>query len=243
MKNKLLLLNAVLLVAIGAGVWCLREAWVAARTREQAVLGRPLPPRPVAGAPADPRIEPVLATSYANIAEKMLFAKDRNPTVVVEVKAEPPKPMPKLPALYGVMNLLDGTTAIMSEKGDMKHIGVRPGDKIGEFTLVAVNRDEITLAWEGKEVTRKIDEMIDRAGPSQAPSIGTVSRPKPVNGVVVPQSQEPQKKGDPAPGVEVAKGIRACQPGDASPAGTVADGYKKLVTPTPFGDSCRWVPQ
>ncbi|HXI40807.1 MAG TPA: hypothetical protein VNH83_12550 [Bryobacteraceae bacterium] len=242
MKNKLLLLNAVLLVAIGAGVWRLREAWVAVRTREQAVLGRRMAPRSVDNATPDPRIEPVLATSYANIAEKMLFAKDRNPTVVVEVKPEVPKPMPKLPALYGVMNLLDGTTAIMSEKPDLKHVGVRPGDKIGEFTLVAVNRDEITLAWEGKEVTRKIDEMIDRAGPAQAPSVGVATRPKPVNGVVAP-SQEPQKKGEPVPGVEVAKGIRACQPGDASPAGTVADGYKKLVTPTPFGDSCRWVPQ
>ena len=243
MKNKLLLLNAVLLVAIGTGVWRFREGWVAARAREQAVLSRRVTPRPVGNAPADPHIEPVLATSYADIAEKMLFAKDRNPTVVVEVKPEPPKPMPKLPVLYGVMNLLDGTTAIMSEKAETKHVGVRPGDKIGEFTLVAVNRDELTLAWEGKEVTRKIDDMIDRAGPVQPAPSGTIPRPKPVSGVVAPQSQEPARKAEPIPGVEVAKGIRACQPGDSSPAGTVADGYKKLVTPTPFGDSCRWVPQ
>ena len=243
MKNKLLLVNAVLLVAIGAGVWRLREAWGGARAREQAVLGSRVAPRPVGNAPADPSIEPVLATSYADIAEKMLFAKDRNPTVVVEVKPEPPKPMPKLPALYGVMNLLDGTTAIMSEKPETKHVGVRPGDKIGEFTLVAVNRDEITFAWEGKEVTRKIDDMIDRAGPQQPAPSGVMPRPKPVSGSVEPQSQAQQKRSDPVPGVEVAKGIRACQPGDPSPAGTVAEGYKKLVTPTPFGDSCRWVPQ
>jgi len=242
LKNKLLLLNAVLLVTIGAGVWRLREAWQSARAREEAVLGRRVTPKLRGSAPAGPHPEPVLATSYADIAEKMLFAKDRNPTVVVEVKPEPPKPMPKLPALYGVMNLLDGTTVIMSEKPEMKHVGVRPGEKIGEFTLVAVNRDEITLDWEGKEVTRKIDDMIDRAGPVQpAPSVAT-RRSGPA--VVAPaQSQAPQKKGEPVPGVEVAKGIRACQPGDASPAGTVADGYKKLVTPTPFGDSCRWVPQ
>jgi hypothetical protein len=242
LKNKLLLLNAVLLVAIGAGVWRLREAWLAARTREEAVLHRRVTPPSPGSVPAGPRIEPVLATSYADIAEKMLFAKDRNPTVVVEVKPEPPKPMPKLPALYGVMNLLDGTTAIMSEKPEMKHVGVRPGDKIGEFTLVAVNRDEITFSWDGKEVTRKIDDMIDRAGPVQPAPGGIMQRSKPVT-VVAPQSQAPQPRGEPAPGVEVAKGIRACQPGDASPAGTVTEGYRKLVTPTPFGDSCRWVPQ
>jgi len=241
LKNKLLLLNAALLVAIGAGVWRLREAWVAARAREVAVLGRRVTPKSMVSAPAGPRIEPVLATSYAEIAEKMLFAKDRNPTVVVEVKPEPPKPMPKLPALYGVMNLLDGTTAIMSEKPELKHVGVRPGEKIGEFTLVAVNHDEITFAWEGKEVTRKIDEMIDRAGPVQ-PAPGVAQRSGPAV-VAVPPSQAQHAKGEPTPGVEVAKGIRACQRGDTSPAGTVADGYKKLVTPTPFGDSCRWVPQ
>lgn len=242
MRNKLLLLNAVLLVAIGAGVWRLRVAWVAARAREEAVLGRRVTAPPPGIAPAGPRVEPVLATSYAEIAEKMLFAKDRNPTVVVEVKPEPPKPMPKLPALYGVMNLLDGTTVIMSEKPEMKHVGVRPGDKIGEFTLVAVNRDEITLAWDGKEVIRKIDDMIDRAGPVPPAPSGATPRSGPV-AAAAPQSQAPQKRGEPAPGVEVAKGIRACQPGDTSPAGTMADGYKKLVTPTPFGDSCRWVPQ
>lgn len=241
MKSKLLLLNAALLCAIALGVWRLREAWVAARVREDAVLHRPVTPKSLGSAPAGPHIEPVLATSYADIAEKMLFARDRNPTVVVEVKPEPPKPMPKLPALYGVMNLLDGTTAIMSEKPEMKHVGVRPGDKIGEFTLVAVDRDEITFAWEGKEVTRKIDAMIDRAGPVQPAPAGVAPRSGPA--VVAAPPQASQKRGEPAPGVEVAKGIRACQPGDGSPAGTVADGYKKLVTPTPFGDSCRWVPQ
>lgn len=243
MKSKLLLLNAVLLVAIGAGVWRLREAWLAARVREESVLGRRVAPPPLGSPPAAPRTEPVLATSYADIAEKMLFAKDRNPTVVVEVKPEPPKPMPKLPALYGVMNLLDGTTVIMSEKPDMRHVGVRPGDKIGEFTLVAVNHDEITLAWQGKEVVRRIDDMIDRAGPVQPAPSGVASRSGPVVAAAAPPSQAQQKRGEPAPGVEVAKGIRACQPGDTSPAGTVADGYKKLVTPTPFGNSCRWVPQ
>jgi hypothetical protein len=241
LKSTLPLLTAALPVAIGAGVWRLPEAWVAARAREEAVLHRRVTPKSIAGAPAGPRIEPVLATSYADIAEKMLFAKDRNPTVVVEVKPEPPKPMPKLPALYGVMNLLDGTTAIMSEKPETRHVGVRPGEKIGEFTLVAVDRDEITFAWEGKEVTRKIDAMIDRAGPVPPAPSGMQRSGQAV--VAVPPSQAQQARGDPAPGVEVAKGIRACQRGDTSPAGTVADGYKKLVTPTPFGDSCRWVPQ
>jgi hypothetical protein len=35
--------------------------------------------------------------------------------------------------------------------------------------------------------------------------------------------------------------MKACQPGDTSPAGTVVDGYKKIVEQTPFGPACRWI--
>ena len=42
------------------------------------------------------------------------------------------------------------------------------------------------------------------------------------------------------PGAETGTGIKGCQPGDNSPAGAVVDGYRKLVTETPFGKSCRW---
>ena len=44
-------------------------------------------------------------------------------------------------------------------------------------------------------------------------------------------------------GVEVGTATqpaRACKPGDNSPAGTVVDGYKKTVIPSPFGSMCRW---
>jgi hypothetical protein len=241
LKNRLLLLNLTLLVATGVGVWRLRENWLAARAREPLILYRSVAARPAGPIPASPPISGVLATSYADVAQKMLFAKDRNPTVVVEVKPVAPKPMPKLPVLYGVMNLLDGSTAIMSEKPEMQHVGVRPGDKIGEFTLVAITRDDVIFGWEGKEVTKKIDEMIDRTGPVQTAHVGTTPRPTSGNPPAPPPVQQPRS--EPTPGVEVAQGIRACQPGDTSPAGTVADGYRKLVTPTPFGNSCRWVPK
>ncbi|MBI4876733.1 MAG: hypothetical protein HY822_19020, partial [Acidobacteria bacterium] len=44
------------------------------------------------------------------------------------------------------------------------------------------------------------------------------------------------------PGAEVAPGMRACQPGDSSPVGTVVDGMRKVVTKTPFSVICRWEP-
>ena len=39
-----------------------------------------------------------------------------------------------------------------------------------------------------------------------------------------------------------AGGVRTCVAGDTSPPGTVLEGYKKVVTRTMFGETCRWEP-
>lgn len=42
------------------------------------------------------------------------------------------------------------------------------------------------------------------------------------------------------PGADVGLGYRSCLPGDNSPSGTIADGYRKVMTTSPFGVSCGW---
>jgi len=242
LTRKLVLLNLVLLLGVTAAGWRFRQDWLAARAREQRLFGRhvkpPAPPPVIFSRP----VEPVMAASYADIALKMLFSKDRNPNVVVEVKPEPPpKPMPPLPVLYGVMNLPGGATAVMSEKANTRHLGIRPGEKVGEFTLLAVNRDDITLEWDGKQLVKKINDLIDRSGPPQAPAEGNTPRAAAPTGQSSTQlSPQPAAKAE--PGKEMNSRMRACQPGDNSPAGTVSGGFKKLITATPFGDQCRWEP-
>jgi hypothetical protein len=39
-----------------------------------------------------------------------------------------------------------------------------------------------------------------------------------------------------------AQGIKLCQAGDSNPAGTVVDGYRKVIKATPFGGICSWEP-
>ena len=241
MTRKLLLLNFVLLVAVGAAAWRLREDWLAARAREQALLHRRVAPPPLPPVTFTKPAEPVLAASYADIAQKMLFAKDRNPNVVVDVKPVPVKPMPPLPLLYGVMHLPDGATAIMSEKSGGRHRGVRPGEKVGEFTLLDVSLDDITLEWDGKQMVKKIDDLIDRAGPQQPAADANTPRATPAAAQSTAQLS-PQPQGKPEPGKEMNDRMRACQAGDTSPAGTVSGGFRKLVTATPFGSQCRWEP-
>ena len=238
MKRKLLIAN-VLLLGLAAGVAVhLRRDWLEARSREQAVLAqriRPVPPPPIGALPA---AEPVRAAGYAEIAQKTLFSKDRNPDVIVEVPAPPPpKPMPPLPVFHGLLNLGDGATAILSEKPGAQHRDFRPGEQVGEFKLVAVNNEEIVLEWEGKTITKKVDDMIDRTPPPPAPA---ASAPATAARSV---SVAPSSPAQAAPGEDLGgRGINACQKGDTSPAGTVAGGMRKVIKNNPFGASCYWEP-
>jgi hypothetical protein len=236
LKRKLIALDLALVAAIGAASWRLRQDWITLRAREHRLYKRSVKPSPPPVLSVGSAPQPVAAVGYAEIAQKMLFSKDRNPDVVVEVEQPKPKPMPPLPVLYGVMNLLDSTTVVMSENAAAPHHGVRLGEQIGPFTLVAVNREDITFEWEGGPVTKKIDDMLVRE-PAPAPPHKTAaqrpSQPARVEGQPVP-------KADAAPGADIGSGIRACQAGDSSPAGTVSDGYRKTVSASPFGSICRW---
>jgi hypothetical protein len=145
------------------------------------------------------------------------------------------------------MNLGDGLTVIMSEKAGERHRGVQVGQQIGPYKLAAVEGEQLVFTWKDKTVKKKIDELISRreekveVAAANADQANT-GAPRPGGRIVpeTPASKVPAPKVEAAPGVEMAPGISACQPGDDSPAGTVKDGKRKVVTKTPFGDACRW---
>jgi hypothetical protein len=239
LKRKLLIANLVLLGLAATLAVHLRREWLEARTREQVVLQqriKPVPPPPIGALPAG---DPVRAAGYADIAQKTLFSKDRNPDVIVEVPAPPPpKPMPPLPVFHGLLNLGDGATAILSEKPGAEHRDFRPGELVGEFKLVAVNNEEIVLEWEGKTITKKVDDMIDRT-PAPAPHAAAAAPATAARAIEV----TPPPPAHAAPGDDLGgRGISACQKGDTSPAGTVTDGMRKVIKNNPFGASCYWEP-
>jgi len=238
LKRKLLIANVVLLGLAAVLTVHLRREWLEAHVREQAVLRqriKPVPPPPIGALPA---AEPVRAAGYADIAQKMLFSKDRNPNVAVEVPAPPPpKPMPPLPVFHGLLNLGDGATAILSERPGAEHRDFRPGEQVGEFKLVAVNSEEIVLEWDGKTITRKVDDLIDRTPPpAPAASSAPATAARALSLTPAPPAQA-------APGEELGhRGVSACQKGDTSPAGTIANGMRKVTLNNPFGATCYWEP-
>jgi hypothetical protein len=235
LNRKLWILNIVLAgVAIYAGMQFRRE-YRAAKTREAATLQAPsrvlaLPPYS-----SPPGTAPVTPTSYADVAQKFLFDKSRNPTVVVEPPPPPPvKPMPPLPVYHGSMNLGGGVLVVLSVSKDAPHQTVRPGEAIGQFKLVSVNSEDMTLEWEGQTINKKVDELTAPAAPVEtaaAAKVEAASTPTPPPAAV--------KSG---PGEVTQFGFKTCAVNDGNGEGSVMEGYKKVMHTTPFGQSCTWEP-
>ncbi|MCZ2148270.1 MAG: hypothetical protein LC126_10880 [Bryobacterales bacterium] len=234
MRKKLWTLNLVLVVSLGLLGRQLRQEWQAARERERTMLSqvvKPAPPPPVTPQPAPGALQ---AAGYLDVAQQMLFSKDRNPNVVVEQAA--PKPVPAFPKFYGVMNLGDGLTAILND-GPGRQRPFKAGDKVGEFKLAEIGNDALTLEWEDKKFVKRFAELQDRSTPAPAEA----GRPAPVTSIQAapPKPPEPARTG---PGADMGMGISACNANDPSPPGTVVDGKRKVVSESPFGKVCRWEP-
>ena len=243
MSRKLFLLNLLLIALVGGAAWHLRQSWQEAGTRQRGFLERAVP---AAAAPATPKIDPVApasAASYTEVATKMLFSRDRNPNVIVE---EPkPKPVPQFPVAYGVLLFGDTATAFLSEAPGKPQKSYRTGEKVGPFKLAAMTQKELVLEWEDKTFTKTVEELKPKADAAPAPQPGSKSTELPKNTSAVTPSEkilEIQKSMTKDVGIDVGGTDRVCVPGDTAPPGTVTNGFRKVVTQTPFGQSCRWVP-
>jgi hypothetical protein len=242
LTRKLIALDLVLLLAAALLAVQVRREWLSANSREQAFRQKKMNPTP---APAlAPLVQPAPLTAglYAMVAQVNLFSKDRNSNVVLDPVVQPvPKPVPPFPIAGGVM-LWEGVppTVVLSEKLGSPQKGYHPGDKVGEWQVVSVDTQYLILEWDGKQFKKRLDELLDKNAltvAEVAPQAGP-STPAPTPDQVqqlTPKAQGPSDK-------EVAPGIKACVPGDTSPAGAVVGGMKKVVTASPFGSVCRWEP-
>ncbi len=231
MKKKLLLLDLALAATVVVLAMQVRDKWLEAQKRSEVMFHQKLKSFPPPPHSPLPEVPSVTAASYSAVAMKYLFSADRNPTVIVEPPKE--KPMPPLPVYYGMMSLSDGATVIMSAKQGEPSQGIHFGEKVGEFTLVDVEDDQVTLEWNNKTVTKKISELRPQVGMTQA-AAKTSDTPRPA------AQPQPAARVEAGPWQEVGPGLRACRPGDASPAGTTKDGWKKVLVVTPMGNACHW---
>lgn len=236
MKGRLALVNLTLAALAVFGAWQLRVRWLDARARETALYRQQVKPPPAPPVVPIPPVQPVTAISYGDVAQKMLFSKDRNSAVEIDVV--PVKPMPPLPVAYGVMVFGEVRSAILSPRPSAAHRAFAPGEMVGEFKLVSVDPEELVFEWDGQTIVKKLEELVAKGratGAAQAPE--TAAAPPPVPPPVTTTVAAPVR---PGPGMQMTPEMRACQPGDPTPAGTVMEGMRKFVTRTPFGEQCRW---
>lgn len=248
MKKKLLAVNIVLAaLAIFAG-YQIRQGYLESRAREQRVLSQKPAVTNPNGAPARPAAPPVSPAQYVDVAQKMLFTADRNPTVILDpVKQPPPPPVPPFPVAHGVILFGDlPPTIILSQKGRNDQQGYKVGDTVGGFLIASIDNTDVVFTWNGQEFKKAIADLVDYSSPAPAATAPAVSASTAANRPAAPEppkatslSPEELKK----PGQDMGGGFYACNAGDASPVGTVFNGAVKKESKNPFapgGRSCYW---
>lgn len=242
--SRLLLLNALLLGGIAMASLRLMELNEQTARREQMVHDA-APSLPKAkGTNAVPAPERTMGTNYLDIAARLLFSKDRNPAVIIT--PPPVKPTPQFPLAYGVLMIANPPIIMMSAKKGEGQKGYRAGDQIGDFKIVNFDARTIVLEWDGQKFTKNVQDLADR-DPQSAALLNRQNVPEPPVAAAAPVPAagtqvltNTNSATSSGPGVDTGGGIRACNAGDSSAPGTVSDGYRKVVSETPFGKVCRW---
>lgn len=239
MRRRLWMVDLTLLALIVVVGTALKDRWSQMSARETKLLQQMIPNVPAPQVPPLGKVSPTIPENYMAVAEQFLFSRDRNPTVILDPPAPPPppRPMPSLPLAYGMMDLGSGPAVFLSEKKGVDHKAYRPGEQIGEFKLVAVQGREIVFEWDGKEVRRPLEELLDKSANEPPPPPAARAKPRTTGASQTTSSSIGKNAG---PGEALGAETRACVPGDKSPAGTVQDGFRKVLTRTPFGEQCRW---
>jgi hypothetical protein len=247
MNRRVLLLNLALFALAGALGWLLRQHWIEEKQHEREIFTRAAQKKAILPPPPVQAPKPISPAEYFDVAQKMLFSRDRNPNVVVEVKPPPPKPaVPPFPLYYGQIGLADPTIFLAVNGSAQK--SYHAGDKLDKFKLVSFDRDTITLEFDDENIEKKLEDLKpkEQAPPQQAaysapaPAAAAAAQPQSrslASGSAGDSSTEPK---NPALGADYGSGFRAAVPGDTSPAGTVLDGYKKVCTHTMMGQDCHW---
>jgi hypothetical protein len=247
MNRRVILSSLALLALTGLLVWMLRMNWVQAKAHQRQVMTRAAEKKNILPPPPVTPPKPVVPAEYFDVAQRMLFSKDRNPNVIVEVKPPPPKPpLPPFPLYYGQIGLGEPGIFLSTSGSTQKiyHVGDKIGDK-DKFVIVGFDLEKITLAFNDETVEKKLDELRPKQTPVPTASVNAAPAPpsaaaRTASLAPTPADTTPDKPPDQIVGADYGSGFHGCVSGDTSPAGTIKDGYKKVISQTLFGQSCHW---
>jgi hypothetical protein len=234
-KRNLLLMNVLLLGAVLVQVWYLRNQWHEFQV-QHLVLQQNARAESKPNAPAAPA-KPAEVANYTAIVENLLFAPERNPVIPVETTATATPLAPK-PVLMGTVSLDGDEYALMisaDPKDSKEYRRLKVGESLGGYTLVKILDQKVAMNAAGTNVEIRLNEpsrLVARdVGPQATTAATGGANVTTVGGTGTP----PQ--GSTAVASPNAQGV----PPGGIPVGTIIQGRRKTLVPSPFGPMEAWV--
>ena len=188
--------------------WFMGRLWKDYRSRTQWLY---------AGASAQPPATRAAGSNQAGQPQSFVEIVDRN--VFSPLRGNrPPQPQeeakaPKLPLLFGTMNLGNGRFALMAPGDQPSSVSKRvlPGEEIGGYKLVSIGTSNVVLEWQEKKITLDISESARRAPGNVEKTANASLRSAP--GSTAGSAPTPVMTVGPASG---ECGVRRCRPSGAA---------------------------
>lgn len=228
MKRHWIIINALLFLLASFLAYQVRRQWrLYERQHNPARLSASAGQLPGIIAPKSRSVVPA---NYSVISDNHLFSVERNNTIPPEpVQAPEPRVTAPKPILMGVMGLAGGSYALMvSGNGGESSLyrRLKPGEQLDGYTLVRVLQDRVVMNAGGQEIDVRIADQPRRsqqtaAQAAPAASAGTVSSLG-------------------SAGVQATVGSDPQFPPQSAPEGTVFNGKRKRLVPSPFGMTVVW---
>ena len=246
MSRNLVLLNLALLAVLVAGTTELYRRTKDARQRYD-IFERTGSGQGTHAFSRPDKLAAVRPSDYLAVVDRLLFSKDRNPIVTIEVPPPEVADRPDLPRFIGLMDLGDGPIALMASAPNAIPKPVVRGEKVGEFTFVEAQGDSIIFQWQDETIEVSQAELTgsagQAAGTSANPRRSAAGQPQAASGARLDAQREGRVGGQHNIGSELPgrPGVYAADPKDSSPHGTEHEDFVKTVKKTPFGTQSWWV--
>ncbi len=232
-KRELILIVSGLIALNVLLGWLLVGRWKEYRNNIQRLSQGVAPQR--APAPATGSNRAGQPSSFVDIVDRNVFTPLRGS---VPAQAQEVAKAPRLPVLFGTMNLGSGRFALMSPGDQSPPLSKRvlPGEEIGGYKLVSIGTSNVVVEWQDKRTTLEI------TAPAPGPRVpGVIERTANVRagaGPTPPSAPGAAAVVVPETGLGASATGRTGQP--EVPVGTVVGGKRKVVVSSPFGPLVQW---
>ena len=242
MKKNLIAINLLLFgVAIFLG-YQLKTQWASYQAKHNLSLLNPKVDRNSHSPELDAKSPDV--RNYAAVVDSHLFTPDRNNVIPLDPAPAPNNLGPK-PILTGILALGEKPFALMfaaDSKEGRNYKRLRVGESLNGYTLVKILDQKVLMSAEGQEVEVPLSEpskLVARDLPGAIPSTS-----EPASGTLPSNNAARVTSVGSAPisqSFDSKTNQNVAVPTGVIPPGTIRDGKKKILVPSPFGPMEAWV--